>query len=446
MPTITAPPSKSVSHRAVIAAALAAGTSRVTGLLDSQDIHRTRECMAAMGADIHPQSDGSIIVSGTAGHPQGGDPETDDAVILDVGESGTTCRLLTAVAAAGKGLFELRGHGRMHDRPIGELITALLPQGLEALYLAKSGCPPMMLVGRGLTGGVTHISLEDSSQYLSGLLLAAPLAAAPLIIEISGSKTVSWPYVAITLSTLDDFSVPFAVETHTADGWAATDWRTLTDVVPGQIRFVMQPARYMPRTYAVEADWSSASYFLAAGAIGAAPVTVAGLRLDSLQGDRAIRDILAQMGARIEATEAGLTVHPSDLTGQELDMGRCPDLVPTVAAAACFASGETVIRNVAHLRLKESDRIEAVAENCTRAGAVVTTLADGMRIKPRPLRTDQRVEFSAFDDHRLAMSAALFELAGIDVVLDNPACVAKSFPTFWEKWEAIRQANAEVEE
>lgn len=440
MPTITAPPSKSVSHRAVIAAALAAGTSRLTGLLDSQDIHRTRECMAAMGADIHPQSDGSIIVSGTAGHPQGGDPETEEAVILDVGESGTTCRLLTAVAAAGKGLFELRGHGRMHDRPIGELINALLPQGLEALYLGKSGCPPMMLVGRGLRGGTTSISLEDSSQYLSGLLLAAPMAASPLTIEISGKKTVSWPYVAITLSTLADFSVPFRVETRTADGWAATDWRTLTDVVPGRIRFVIEPARYMPRTYAVEADWSSASYFLAAGAVGPAPVTITGLRQDSLQGDRAIRDILARMGARIEDSAEGVTVHPSDLTGQELDMGRCPDLVPTVAAVACFAAGETVIRNVAHLRLKESDRIEAVVENCTRAGAMVASLDDGMRITPRPLRTDQRVEFSAFDDHRLAMSAAIFELAGIDVVLDNPACVAKSFPTFWEKWESIREA------
>ena len=439
MPTITAPPSKSVSHRAVIAAGLAAGTSRLTGLLDSQDIHRTRDCMTAMGADIHPQSDGSVIVSGTAGHPQGGDPETEEAVILDVGESGTTCRLLTAVAAAGRGLFEMRGHGRLHDRPIGELIRALMPLGLEALYLGKSGCPPMVLVARGLAGGATAISLEDSSQYLSGLLLAAPLAAAPLTIGITGQKTVSWPYVAITLSILDDFSVPFTVQRRTGDDWADTDWRTLTDVVPGRIRFAMRPARYVPRTCAVEADWSSASYFLAAGAIGPSPVTVTGLRADSLQGDRAIRDILTRMGARIEDGTEGVTVFPSALVGRELDMGRCPDLVPTVATTACFATGETVIKNVAHLRLKESDRIEAVAENCTEAGAVVTTLPDGLRIRPRPLPRGQRIRFSAFDDHRLAMSAALFELAGIEAVIDNPDCVAKSFPTFWEKWESVRQ-------
>ncbi|WP_300163915.1 3-phosphoshikimate 1-carboxyvinyltransferase [Solidesulfovibrio sp.] len=439
MATVAAPPSKSFSHRAVIAAGLARGTSRLTGLLDSHDIARTRDCLTAMGADFHPQSDGSLVVSGVAGRPQGGDPEGDEPVLLNVGESGTTCRLLVAVAAAGKGVFEVRGEGRMHDRPIGELVKTLLPLGVEILYLEKSGCPPLHIAAKGLRGGEASISLEDSSQYLSGLLLAAPLAAAPLTIHVAGEKTVSWPYVAITLSTLADFGVPFAVETLEGDAWKKADWKTLADVVPGRTRFVMRPAPYVPRELAVEGDWSSASYFLAAGAVGREPVTVAGLRPDSLQGDRAMLDILATMGARIDVSPDGVTVLPSQLSGQELDMGRCPDLVPTVAAAACFAAGETVIRNVAHLRLKESDRIEAVAENCTQAGAVVTTTADGMRIKPKPLRTDQRVEFSAFGDHRLAMSAALFELAGIEVVLDNPGCVAKSFPDFWEKWETIEK-------
>lgn len=438
MPTVAAPPSKSVSHRAVIAAGLARGTSRITGLLDSQDITRTRDCMAAMGAAFHPQSDGSIIVSGTAGHPQGGDPENEDPQILDVGESGTTCRLLTAVAAAGQGVFEIRGEGRMHDRPIGELVRTLLPLGIEVLYLAKSGCPPLTIVTSGISGGTASISLEDSSQYLSGLLLAAPLASAPLTIEITGQKTVSWPYVAITLSTLTDFGVPFAVETLQDGAWKTADWRALTNVVPGQVRFVMRPAPYLPREYVVEGDWSSASYFLAAGAVGREPVTVTGLRADSLQGDRAILDILARMGARIDESPDGITVLPGKLTGQDLDMGRCPDLVPTVATAACFAQGDTVIRNVAHLRLKESDRIAAVAENCTQAGAVVTTTADGMRISPRPLPVGKRIPFSAFCDHRLAMSAAIFEIGGIEVVLDNTACVAKSFPSFWDRWKAVR--------
>ncbi len=441
MPTVAAPPSKSFSHRAVIAASLAMGTSRLTGLLDSQDISRTRDCMAAMGAAFHPQSDGSVIVSGVAGRPQGGDPEGDEPAILDVGESGTTCRLLVAVAAAGRGVFEIRGEGRMYDRPIGELVGALLPLGVEALYLGKSGCPPLTIVTTGLSGGRTSITLEDSSQYLSGLLLAAPLAAAPLTIAVAGTRTVSWPYVAITLSTLDDFGVPFVVEVKKDEAWTPTDWRALTDVAPGRTRFVMRPAPYLPREHAVEGDWSSASYFLAAGAVGREPVTVTGLRPDSLQGDRAIVDILERMGARIEVAPDGVTVLPGRLTGQDLDMGRCPDLVPTVATAACFATGETVIRNVAHLRLKESDRIEAVAENCTQAGAVVTTTADGMRIKPRPLPAGERVEFSAFGDHRLAMSAALFQLAGIEVVLDNTTCVAKSFPTFWEKWETLGKAG-----
>jgi 3-phosphoshikimate 1-carboxyvinyltransferase len=440
MPTITAPPSKSVSHRAVIAAALARGTSRLSGVLDSQDLERTQACMMAMGADVHPQSDGSLIVSGTAGHPQGGDPETpEEPVILDVGESGTTCRLLTAVAAAGQGVFEIRGHGRMHDRPIGELLAALLPLGLEVLYLGKSGCPPLTLVSTGLAGGDTAISLEDSSQYLSGLLLAAPLAKGPLTIAVTGKKTVSWPYVAITLSTLTDFGVPFAVETLEQGVWTRADWRGLTDVRPGRIRFAMQPAAYQPCTLAVEGDWSSASYFLAAGALGKKPVTVTGLRPDSLQGDRAICDILGRMGARVETSPEGVTAFPSQLTGRVLDMGRCPDLVPTVAVAACFATGETTITNVAHLRLKESDRIEAVAENCTQAGAAVTARPDGLRIHPTPLPRGGTLHLSSFDDHRLAMSAALFELAGITVRLDNPDCVAKSFPAFWEKWEQVRQ-------
>ncbi len=435
---VIAPPSKSVSHRAVIAAGLAAGTSRLTGVLDSQDLARTQDCLAAMGATISLQGDGSLLVSGTAGRPQGG-PASEPA-LLNVGESGTTCRLLAAVAGAGQGAFEIRGHGRMHDRPIGELTKVLAGLGVAVTFLEKDGCPPLRLETRGLSGGTVAISLEDSSQYLSGLLLAAPLAHAPLTIGISGQKTVSWPYVAITLSTLADFDVPFGVETRQGDAWAAADWRQLADVIPGQVRFRMTPAPYQPREYAVEGDWSNASYFLAAGAVGPSPVTVAGLRPDSLQGDRAILDILGRMGATIDITPEAVTVSPAALAGQNLDMGRCPDLVPTVAVAACFATGATTIGNVAHLRLKESDRIAAVAENCTRAGAHVAILPDGLRIEPRPLPRGQRIEFLSFDDHRLAMSAALFERADITVSLDNPGCVAKSFPGFWDAWEAIRGA------
>jgi len=435
MPTVTAPSSKSVSHRAIIAACLAQGTSRLTGLLASEDLERTRACMTAMGADLHPQSDGSCIVSGTAGRPQGG---TDaEPVVLDVGESGTTCRLLTAVAAAGRGVFEIRGRGRLHDRPIGELIDALTPLGVAVRSLGKPGHPPLRLTTAGLSGGETTITLEDSSQYLSGLLLAAPLADGPVTVAVTGGKAVSWPYVAITLSTLADFAVPFTVETLADGTWTAADWRTLTDVTPGRVRFRMRPAAYMPRDCAVEGDWSNASYFLAAGAVGPEPVTVTGLRPDSLQGDRAICDILASMGARLEITDVGVTVLPSALAGRVLDMSRCPDLVPTVAVAACFATGTTTITKVAHLRLKESDRIEAVAENCTRAGATVTILADGLCIHPNPLPAGRTIDFASFHDHRLAMSAALFGLAGVTVRLDDPGCVAKSFPNFWEKWEKL---------
>ena len=430
---VQAPPSKSVSHRAFIAAALSAGTSTVSGALESQDLTRTRQCMAACGANITGEN-GNYSITGMAGKPKGG---ADAPVVLNVGESGTTCRLLTAVIGAGQGLFEVRGEGRMHDRPIRELTAALEPLGPHTSFLEKHDCPPFVMRTKGLSGGETGISLEESSQYLSGLLLAAPMAAAPVTINVTGKKAVSWPYVAITLSVLDDFAVPFTVQTLTGAAFEDADWRSLTEIAPGKTRFLMRPAPYQARAYRVEGDWSNASYFLAAGALGPNPVTVRNLRKDSLQGDQAILDILFRMGADVAWRGDDVTVSPGLLRGLDLDMGDCPDLVPTVGAVAALAEGETTIHNVAHLRIKESDRLEAVASEARKAGAVVDVLDDGLRIEPGTPPKGKSIEFCTYNDHRLAMSCSLYALAGINVAYDNPSCVAKSFPGFFEEWKKV---------
>ncbi|QLA18797.1 3-phosphoshikimate 1-carboxyvinyltransferase [Desulfolutivibrio sulfoxidireducens] len=430
---ITAPPSKSVSHRALIRAALANGVSRVAGVLESQDLERTRACLAAMGAKI-TGSGGEYEVTGVAGRPHGGEKTP---VVLDVGESGTTCRLIVAVAAAGHGLFEVTGRGRMHERPVGELTRVLEGLGAGVAFLGRPECPPLGIQARGLSGGTAEITLEESSQYLSGLLLASPLAAGPLTILVTGKKAVSWPYVAVTLAAMADAGVPVTVETTRGEAWTVTDPATITRAEPGRIRFLCRPGAYAAGTFRVEGDWSNASYFLAAGALGTRPVRVANLRRDSAQGDTAMVDILRRMGAQVTQDATSVTVFPSPLSGIDVDMGHCPDLVPTVAVAAALAVGPTTITNVAHLRIKESDRLAALADNLGRAGARATVLADGLRIEPGLIPPHDTVSFATYDDHRMAMSMALFSLSGIDTRFDNPGCVAKSFPTFFDEWSKV---------
>lgn len=435
--TITAPPSKSLSHRALIAAALANGVSRIANVLRSVDLSVTRACLEAGGVRIAELDGGDFEVAGRPGGLLGGPLSGDGApVVLEVHESGTTCRLLTAVAAAGHGVFEVRGAPRMHERPIGSLATALHSLGAEVQWLEKPGFPPLRVLTDGLRGGLAQVSLDESSQYLSGLLLAAPLAERAVVLEITGQKVVSWPYVSLTLQVMEDFGCRFQVLARRGESFAPIAWREVAEARPGELRLAVEPSSYTPRAYSVEGDWSSASYFLAAGAIGPAPVTVRGIRPDSAQGDRAMLDILAAFGADIARGEDHVTITPAGLRGIEVDMGRCPDLVPTVAALAAFAEGETVIRNVAHLRIKESDRLEAAAENLRRAGATAEVFADGIRVVPGAFRTGG-VDFATFGDHRMAMSASLYALAGIEVRLDDPGCVSKSFPGFFAEWAGV---------
>ncbi|MGE4292611.1 MAG: 3-phosphoshikimate 1-carboxyvinyltransferase [Desulfovibrio sp.] len=449
MVTVTAPASKSLSHRALIAAALSRGESVVEQALESVDIEITRRCLEAAGAVISgsgPLLRVSGFESGPLGGGQGQYPESQDPkgksepVSIFVNESGTSCRLLTAVMAVGQGTFKIHGAARMHERPIGELAKALEALGAKFTWLEKPGCPPFVLTASGLSGGEISLSLEESSQYLSGLLLAAPLARGTVTIGLSGRKAVSWPYVALTLKVMQDHRIDFEVQLPDGNGeWNPVPWRALKKAEPGRIRFVVRPGEYDATGYRVEGDWSNGSYFLAAGAVGPRPVRVEGLHADSLQGDRAILDILGQMGADIKTDFTGVTVSPAALRGVAVDMNRCPDLVPTVAVAAAFAQGETLISGVPHLRIKECDRLAAMRTQLALAGCDIQETEDGLRIHGNGADTlrSGRLELSAFGDHRIAMSLSLLAFAGLDVVLDDPDCVSKSYPDFWLDWTEV---------
>jgi 3-phosphoshikimate 1-carboxyvinyltransferase len=358
-----------------------------------------------------------------------------------------------AVLAAGRGSFRLRGQGRMHERPVAELADALRSLGVTISYEQREGCPPLRIESSGFnaallpagSGGMLAISCDESSQYLSGLLLAAPLSGG-LTILLGGSRAVSWPYVSLTLDVLERFGIAFAVELRSDAGWEKTDWRSLKDACPGGLRFCVSPGMYRPGRHVVEGDWSGASYFLAAGAIGPKPVRVEGLNPDSLQGDAAIQDLLLRMGARLEKDGSGVTVYPSILRGIEADLRHCPDLAPTVAALAAHAIGPTAIRGAAHLKVKESNRLEASAQELRKVGCGIGITDDGLIIAPPdngPAAPETGVVFSSHQDHRIAMSVALLGLPGLrggkgfEARPDDPACVAKSLPHFWELWRKL---------
>ncbi|WP_207263048.1 3-phosphoshikimate 1-carboxyvinyltransferase [Desulfovibrio sp. Huiquan2017] len=437
---IHAPASKSLSHRTLIAAALAKGVSEISSVLDSDDITRTRDCLTACGASFEERN-GRLTVTGMEDGPRGGNADgkhKDEAPHeLFMHESGTTCRLMTAVAAAGKGSFRVHGAARMHERPMAELTTALAALGAKFDFENKAGFLPFVMTANGYKKKSVEISLEESSQYLSGLLLGAPMADHETTVSVTGKKAVSWPYVALTLRIMEDFKAGFVVEIREGNTWKEVPWRSIKNVTPGKVRFIVKPTGYENTGYQVEGDWSNASYFLAAGAVGTRPVLLKGLAADSLQGDRAILDILSQMGASIKVNFDGILVEPGPLRGISVDMGRCPDLVPTVAAVAAFASTPTTIGNVAHLRLKETDRLAACATEVARTGCGTEATDDSLIVRPAPLPRGREVDFKAYNDHRMAMSLSLFELAGITVNLDNPACVNKSFPGFFEEWKKI---------
>lgn len=400
--TVTAPPSKSLTHRALVVAALAEGESRILRALRSADTARTREGLAALGVVTTDDGD-EILVDGC-----GGVLPLDGPTTMDAGDSGTTLRLLAGLAPLSPWPVTLTGSRRMQERPVGPLGDAVTALGGKVVYQKRSGCPPVTIAGP-VQGGAVTMRGDVSSQFVSSLLIAAPCFEDGLDLSLT-TPPVSAPYLDLTTAVMEAFGVPVERD--------------------GERRFVVGPGQYRGRTYAVEGDWSSASYFFAVAAVCGGRVAVKNLDLSSLQGDRRFLDALVGMGCLVRTDDGAVVLESDgDLDGITIDMAASPDTVQTLAAVAAFAKGPTTITGVAHLRYKESDRIAAIVRVLDALGARVTVCENALTVTPGPLRGGA---VDPKNDHRTAMSAAVIGLGAGDVRVLNAECVDKSFPDFWE--------------
>jgi 3-phosphoshikimate 1-carboxyvinyltransferase len=412
---VSVPGSKSITNRALVLAALSGQPCQLHGALDSEDTQVMVDCLRRLGFDVNADWHAASIHVG---------PNMTGRIIpvseaeLFVANSGTTVRFLTAVVALGVGRYRLDGVPRMRERPIEDLLIGLRQLGVNACSEHGNGCPPVIVQASGLRGGDVAMAGETSSQFLSGLLMASPLARSPLTIHWGGAR-ISWPYVLMTHEMMRQFGVKVA---HS---------------LPSDF-YVAAPQKFGRAQYAIEPDASAASYFSASAAITGGCVTVLDLPESSLQGDVRFADLLAQMGCRVERCSAGCTVHGASLRGITVDMNDISDTAMTLAAVACFAQGPTTIRNVAHIRHKETDRIAALAAELRRVGAQVEEVADGLTITPRPLHG---AEIETYNDHRMAMGMALIGLRVPGIVIKNPGCVAKTYPGFFEDLERLRKED-----
>lgn len=408
---VTVPGSKSITQRALIAAALADGTSVLHGPLVSEDTDYSSAALEQMGISITKDKE-QWEVNGTGGNIQ----EPDDDIFL--GNNGTATRFLTSVASLGSGEFIIDGDERMHERPIGPLMDALKGWGVDIESIDGTGCPPLNILASGLSGGRTVLPEGKSSQYLSSLLLVAPYSRKTADLEVVG-EILSKPYVAMTLDVMADFGI--RVE-------AAVDFSS----------FTIPQGCYEPRAYYIEGDASNASYFWAAAAVTGGSVTVANVPVPSLQGDAMLVPLLARMGCNVEKIGGGMRVAgPEKLEGITVDMGNMPDVVPTLAVVAAFADGSTEITNIAHLRIKECDRLSATCTELSKLGVEVEEHADRMVVHGRGGHGMHGAEIDTYQDHRMAMSMAVAGLRVPGVVITEEQCVAKSFPDFWQRFEIL---------
>lgn len=403
------PGSKSITNRALLCAALADGTSTLHDPSVADDSMLMCAGLQTLGLRVaqRPQTR-TIEVQGCAGQLPNSDAE------LDCGDAGTALRFLTALCALGYGRYRVDGSARMRERPIRGLVDALHELGVAIGYDAHEGYPPLTLVARGLPGGRAVISKPISSQYVSALLMVAPYATRDVLLEINGGL-LSRPYVAMTCNVMRLFGVE-ALEADSADRF----------IVPA-------PQRYRADAIAVEPDASAATYFWAAAALTGGAITVAGLHRDSLQGDAAFVDVLAEMGCTVADTPEGLCVRGPErgaLRGITIDLNAMPDTVQTLAVVALAARGVTEIRNVANLRVKETDRLAALEAELSKLGARVELRDDGIRIDP-PKKLHE-AEIATHNDHRMAMSFALAGLVGPGVLIRDAGCASKSCPEYFE--------------
>jgi 3-phosphoshikimate 1-carboxyvinyltransferase len=399
------PGSKSITNRALVCAALADGTSTLTGALASEDTEVMIAGLRKLGIEIESRDAGrTLIVHGKGGYV----PATN--VDLFCANSGTTIRFLTALTTLGHGKYRLDGIERMRERPIGDLIDALDQLGTQVRSETGNGCPPVLVEADGLRGGTAKIRGNISSQYLSALLMAAARAESAAELRIDG-PLVSQPYVRMTLAVMRAFGVE-------VDATKSLDCLRIA-----------APLRYAAITYPIEPDASAASYFWAAAAITGGEVTVDGLSGESLQGDVAFVDCLEQMGCDVQRGDDSISVIGRPLHGIDVDMNAISDTVQTLSVVALFADGLTTIRNVGHIRHKETDRVAALTAELRKLGAEVMERADGLTITPKKL---QSAAVATYNDHRMAMSFALAGLRIAGVRINNPECVSKTYPEFFE--------------
>jgi 3-phosphoshikimate 1-carboxyvinyltransferase len=411
---VRVPGSKSITNRALVLAALSDPRcgSELRGVLRSEDTEVMVDALRTLGFNVRTDWPNAEI---HVRRPEAANLIPAEDADLFVANSGTTMRFLTAMVSLGRGRYRLDGVARMRERPIGDLLSALRELGVKAESERHDGFPPVIISTDGLRGGRTRIKGDVSSQFLSGLLMAAPMAREEVIIEMDG-RLVSQSYVSMTVAMMREFGV--VVESD-----LATFFRVPTCTA------------YRGRDFAIEPDASAASYFFGAAAITKGRVRVDGLSMLSLQGDIGFVDCLKVMGCEVSRGGEYLEVRGAPLHGIEVDMNDISDTVMTLAAVACFAEGPTTIRNVAHIRHKETDRLTALATELRRVGAKVDEFDDGLTIHPRPLHG---AEIETYNDHRMAMSMALIGLKVPGIVIKNPGCVAKTYPGVFNDLEKLR--------
>lgn len=413
--TVRLPGSKSISNRVLLLAALAEGHTRVHDLLQSDDTQRMLEALRTLGVPWRQEAGTDcFVVDGVSGRFPVAEAD------LFLGNAGTAFRPLTAALALSGGDYRLSGVPRMHERPIGDLVDALRQLGAAVSYTGNPGYPPLT-IGKGdiRAGGAVSVRGDVSSQFLTALLMAAPLTGVEIHIDVVG-ELISKPYIEITLNLMARFGVNVV-----RDGWQRF-------TVPGGARY------RSPGNIYVEGDASSASYFLAAGGIGGGPVRVEGVGRDSIQGDVRFAEALEQLGVQITMGEHWIEASaPADgrLKAFDMDLNHIPDAAMTLAVMAVFCDGPCHLRNIASWRVKETDRIAAMAIELRKVGVEVEEFEDALRVIPPKILRHAAID--TYDDHRMAMCFSLLTLGGTEITINDPACVNKTFPGYFDAYRSV---------
>ncbi|MCL2919183.1 3-phosphoshikimate 1-carboxyvinyltransferase [Shewanella litorisediminis] len=413
---VNIPGSKSISNRALLLATLASGETTLVNLLDSDDIRHMLSALKSLGVSFTLSDDKTLCTLTGLGGPI----HASKAFELFLGNAGTAMRPLCAALTLGTGEFTLTGEPRMEERPIGDLVDALRQLGADIRYLKNDGFPPLTINATGLAGGVVEIDGSLSSQFLTALLMVAPLAKGAVTIAVKG-ELVSKPYIDITLDLMAKFGVK-----------VVNDKYQRFEIAAGQ-------GYVSPGKVLVEGDASSASYFLAAGAIGGGEVKVTGVGRLAVQGDVKFADALAAMGADIEWGDDYIIARGSKLHGIDMDMNHIPDAAMTIATAALFAEGPTRMSNIYNWRIKETDRLAAMATELRKVGAEVEEGHDYIQITPpaKPVHA----EIDTYNDHRMAMCFSLLAFADCGVTINDPGCTSKTFPDYFKRFANLASAD-----